>query len=70
MTARHIGYVVRLASDIREDDSQAVIAAILQLRGVAAVEPVEATFDATVMASRRRDEWWRGKLNDLVRGSW
>lgn len=40
MTDRHAGYVVTLAHDIREDDAQALIAAIAQLRGVVSVRPI------------------------------
>lgn len=39
MTDRHSGYVVTLEKDIREDDAQATIAAIQQIKGVLAVVP-------------------------------
>jgi hypothetical protein len=40
MTDRHAGYVITLAENIREDDSQATIAAIKQIKGVLDVTPV------------------------------
>lgn len=40
MTDRHCGYVVVLDKDVRADDSQAVIDAIMMIRGVIDVRPV------------------------------
>ncbi len=40
MTERYSGFVVVLDEDRREDDSEAIIQAIRQLKGVLKVEPV------------------------------
>ena len=42
MTDRHAGYVVALDRDIREDDAEAIISAISMIKGVMAVQPVDA----------------------------
>lgn len=42
MTARHAGYVVVLAQDLREDDAEQTVAAIKQIKGVLDVRPVAA----------------------------
>ncbi len=42
MTDRHAGYVVALDADMREDDAEAIIAAISMIKGVLAVQPVVA----------------------------
>jgi hypothetical protein len=62
-----MGYVVHLAGDVREDEAEAVISALRMIKGVAAVTPVPATFDATVIASRRRDSEWAARLGALTR---
>ena len=40
MTDRHGGYIVTLAVPTREDDAEAIIAAIMMIKGVVSVEPV------------------------------
>jgi len=42
MTDRHTGYIVALDADIREDDAQAIIAAIQMIKGVQTVTPLVA----------------------------
>ena len=42
MTDRHNGYVVVLAKDSREDDAQAIVAALGMIKGVLSVEPITA----------------------------
>ena len=42
MTDRYNGFTVALDHDIREDDAQATLAAIRQIKGVVAVRPVLA----------------------------
>lgn len=64
MTTRHKGYVVHLADDIREDDSEAVIAAIRMIKGVADVTPAEADFTSDVIAVHRRDGQWHEALRE------
>jgi hypothetical protein len=42
MTTRHAGYVVTLASDVRDDDAEYIINAIKMVKGVGTVEPIDA----------------------------
>lgn len=56
MTKRLSGFVVVLNEDLREDDAQATLDAIRQLRGVIDVRPVEADIDMIVAASRVRSD--------------
>lgn len=59
MTDRYKGLMVAFDHDIREDDAQAIIAAIRQLRGVAGVEPSMATGDDLIVRMRLDIEWQR-----------
>ena len=65
MTDRHSGYVVTLASDIREDDAEAIITALGQIRGVISVTPVVADVQ-TAVASQRAKIKWSQKLYELA----
>lgn len=56
MTDRHAGYVVTLADDLRKDDSEAVLNALRQIRGVVAVEPVTATLELHVARARAQSD--------------
>lgn len=63
MTDRHAGYIVTLARDIREDDAERIISAILMIKGVMSVDPVVADVGLH-MAERRarqdiRDKLWK-----------
>jgi len=40
MTDRHAGYLVVLKDSIREDDDQATLQAIQQIKGVISVQPI------------------------------
>lgn len=57
MTDRHAGYVVALDTNIREDDAEAIIAAIGMIKGVLSVQPVVAgnPMDAINLVRVRRD---------------
>lgn len=55
MTDRFCGFVVTLERDIREDDAEATIAAIRQIKGVVSVGPV--TSDPAFHAARERVRW-------------
>jgi hypothetical protein len=66
MTDRHMGYVVTLDENIREDDSEHVLNALRMVRGVASVTPVTADYEADVIAARRRDDQWHSELMDLI----
>lgn len=52
MTTRHVGYVVTLEKDTREDDAESIVCALRMVKGVVAVEPIEAD-PGTVMAETR-----------------
>jgi len=56
MTERHAGYLVTLAQDIREDDSEAVMAAIAMVKGVVTVEPVPADITLSIATDRATRE--------------
>lgn len=43
MTTRLKGFTVFLEKDIREDDAEPIRAAIQQIRGVMAADPIEST---------------------------
>lgn len=56
MTDRHAGYVVALGEDIREDDAEAIMAAISMIKGVLSVQPVIAEpMDSITRLQVRRD---------------
>lgn len=54
MTDRHAGYVVTLTENIREDDAQALITAILMIKGVQGVTPVTADVQMLIAEGRAR----------------
>jgi hypothetical protein len=56
MTDHHSAYIVILETDIREDDAQATINAIKQIRGVLAVEPHPFDPDERIAEMRVRNE--------------
>lgn len=65
MTDRLKGLIVAFDHDIREDDAQAIITAIRQLRGIASVKPsVADPNDALVRM--RLDTEWRKRIYDML----
>lgn len=52
MTARHAGYVVTLAEDIREDDAEHILTALRMISGVVSVKPVTANFEQVIARER------------------
>lgn len=56
MTDRHAGYVVTLDRDIREDDAEATIAALHQIKGVIGVEPLVESPELHLARMRARAE--------------
>ena len=56
MTDRINAFVVILEHDLRDDDAQAIINAIRQLKGVLDVQPHVAGFDAAIAEARVRHE--------------
>lgn len=57
MTIRLKGLMVAFGKDVREDDAEALIAAIRQLRGVLDVTPIEATGEDWIVRSRVHREF-------------
>jgi hypothetical protein len=62
VTDRLKGFVVVLDQDLREDDAEATLTAIRQLRHVIAVEPVKAGTDDAFAEERVRYELGRRLL--------
>lgn len=56
MTTRFKGLTVAFEDDIRDDDAEAIISAIRQIRGVAGVVPVEASSDDWMARMRVKEE--------------
>lgn len=56
MTDRYNSVVVAFDRDIREDDAQALLSAILMLKGVIAVQPQVPDCQTFVVESRLRRE--------------
>lgn len=56
MTDRLNAFIVILTDDIREDDAEATINAIKQIRGVLDVQPHVSTFSDEIAESRVRHE--------------
>lgn len=57
MTDRHAGYIVVLENDIREDDAEATLAALQQIKGVLRVQPVVSTPEIQLAEERARVEF-------------
>jgi hypothetical protein len=60
MTDRHAGYLVTLDTNVRDDDAQPTIAAILQIKGVLSVDPIINTGEMEVresIAKTRAKHW-------------
>jgi uncharacterized membrane protein len=56
MTDRLAGFIVTLAEDTREDDAEATIAAVRQIKGVLSVEPVVSDHILHMAEQRARHE--------------
>lgn len=65
MTDRFNALTVVLEKDIREDDAQAIIAAIMQLRGVISVEGNVADMHSHIAKQQALHEI-RMQLNDVI----
>lgn len=66
MTDRHAGYIVVLERDLREDDAQATIAALQQIKGVLNVTPVVSDPELAIATIRAREEFL-DRLYELAR---
>lgn len=62
MTDRYNAITVHLATDIRDDDAEAILTAIRMVKGVAKVEPLVADVSAAIGEERARrqlvDQLW------------
>jgi hypothetical protein len=56
MTDRHAGYLVTLEQDVRDDNAEALIAAIKQLRGVLKVDPIVSDVHVGIAQARAEFE--------------
>ena len=65
MTDRHSGYIVVLDNDIREDDAEATVNALRQIKGVLTVKPITADPAQVIAASRIRVEIATAVMNAL-----
>lgn len=68
MTDRHAGYIVTLENDVREDDAEYIINALLMIKGVISVRPIVSDVELMV-AKDRVDLQWREKLHQLLHDS-
>jgi hypothetical protein len=66
MTDRLKGCVVAFEADIREDDAEATLAAIRQIKGVVAVTPSVVTPDDWINRSQVRTELTEKVLEVLI----
>ena len=57
MTDRHIGYLVALDADIRDDDAASTINALRIVRGVISVEPVIANMHEAIGEARAESKF-------------
>jgi len=65
MTDRHTAYIVTLEEPMREDDAEATLNALRQIRGVLDVRPVIAGMEQMSGAIRMQAAW-RKALYDLA----
>ncbi len=66
MTARHAGYIVTLAEDIREDDADHIMTALRMVSGVVSVQPVTANHEMVIARQQVHGEV-RGKVLRLLK---
>ncbi|WP_104662827.1 hypothetical protein [Ensifer adhaerens] len=59
MTGRHAGYFVSLEENLREDDAEATLNALRQIKGVLSVEPKIADASDLIATARIRREFER-----------
>ncbi len=70
MTIRHVGYIVALEHDCREDEMDHFVNVMKMMRGVASAAPLSeegsgGEFEHVIV--RRRDKAWREKLDLIAR---
>lgn len=54
MTSRHAGYLITLKQELREDDAEATINTIKQIKGIATVKPVKMSIELQLAEERAR----------------
>lgn len=64
------GFVVTLAEDTREDDAEATVNAIRQLKGVSSVEPVPVDYHADFVSRNRTLMKVQDGLSHLLKELW
>lgn len=67
MTDRHAAYIVVLEGDVREDDAEATISALKQIKGVLEVQPVTSDPLSIEIARIRESTRWHSKILGLLR---
>ncbi len=65
MTDRHAGYIVTLEAEIREDDAEHIMHAIMMIKRVIKVEPVVVNPELRMMEQKVRVEY-KKKLWDAL----
>jgi hypothetical protein len=68
VTDRIKGFVVTLEKDLRDDDAEATLTALRQIKGVLAVEPQLADIEDQLNRTRVRYELGK-KILELIRSS-
>ena len=69
MTDRYEGFVVTLETPKRDDDSEATLKAIQQIKGVLSVDPIISTGDHWTAAFRAKTDLLQ-KLQDFIRDNY
>jgi hypothetical protein len=67
MTDRHAAYLVVLEDDIREDDAEATLNALMQIKGVIGVQPVSDAGAEIMIARIRESTRWQHRVFELLR---
>jgi len=66
MTDRHMGYIVTLEKDLREDDAENIIKAIIMIKGVLSVEPLVSDTMLHIATERVKNEI-RNRLWEILK---
>ena len=67
MTDRHVGYVVTLEHDMREDDAEGTLTALRQIKGVLDVRPLVGSAETILAYERARNHFFTA-LMKTIRG--
>lgn len=66
MSDRHMGYIVVLEKDLKDEDSERVISAIGCIAGVVKVEPIVGNVEKHFAITKAKQEIW-DKLFDVFK---